>query len=158
MDHEIETNYYSDDLGSSGPDASDNENEPKYPRFNMEELNKNYKFKVGLEFGSLEEFKEAIIEWSIMNERDIKYVKNDKVRVMVLYKGKCCFLALVSKVGNKHTYRMKKWVGNHTCGRVLELFRSSNIFMCIDNYYRKLFSRSFQINTKTYGVIFISPP
>ncbi|KAI5383748.1 hypothetical protein KIW84_070924 [Lathyrus oleraceus] len=81
-----ETNYCSDEPGSSDSDASDNEKEPKYPRFKMNELNKNYKFKVGLEFGSLEEFKEAITE---------------------------------CKVGNKHTYRMKRWVGNHMCGRVL---------------------------------------
>ncbi|KAI5406405.1 hypothetical protein KIW84_052941 [Lathyrus oleraceus] len=60
VDHEIETNYCSDEFGSNDPNAFDNENEPKYPRFKMDEVNKNYKFKVGLEFGSLEEFKEAI--------------------------------------------------------------------------------------------------
>lgn len=27
-------------------------------------------------------------------------------------------MALVSKVGNTHTYRMKRWVGNDMCGRV----------------------------------------
>lgn len=42
----METNYASDELGSSDLDASDNESGPKYPRFKMEELNKNYKFKV----------------------------------------------------------------------------------------------------------------
>lgn len=33
--HEIETNYDSDEFGSSDPDASDNEKEPKCPRFKM---------------------------------------------------------------------------------------------------------------------------
>ncbi|KAI5401119.1 hypothetical protein KIW84_065818 [Lathyrus oleraceus] len=33
----------------------------------MRDLDKNYKFKVGLEFVSLEEFKEAIIEWVLNN-------------------------------------------------------------------------------------------
>lgn len=46
-------------------------------------------------------------------------MKNDKVRVRVIYKGKYGFLTLVSKVGNKHMYKMKKWIGTHTCGRVL---------------------------------------
>ncbi|XP_050890787.1 uncharacterized protein LOC127096238 [Lathyrus oleraceus] len=65
-------NYASDELGSNDPDASDGEKEPKYPRFKMQDLDKNYKFKVGLEFVSLENLK-----------------------------------------------RMKKWVGTHKCGRVL---------------------------------------
>ncbi|KAI5413836.1 hypothetical protein KIW84_058111 [Lathyrus oleraceus] len=60
MDNEMIINYASDELGSSAPDASDGEKEPKYPRFKMQDLDKNYKFKVGLKFISLEEFKEAI--------------------------------------------------------------------------------------------------
>ncbi|XP_058784424.1 uncharacterized protein LOC131659227 [Vicia villosa] len=67
----------------------------------------------------MHEFKEAIVQWSVLNGREIKFVKNDKVKVRVVCKGNCGFLALVSKVGNKHTYRMKKWLGPHTCGRVL---------------------------------------
>ncbi|CAI8596547.1 unnamed protein product [Vicia faba] len=78
MDNEMDTNYASDELCSSDPDASDQENELKYPRFKMKELDKNYKFKVGLEFGScwsgkaaskksLYEFKEEIIERSVLN-------------------------------------------------------------------------------------------
>ncbi|KAI5438540.1 hypothetical protein KIW84_024322 [Lathyrus oleraceus] len=54
VDNEMDTNYASDELGGSDPDASDEEKEPKYPRFKMEELDKNYKFKGGLEFGSLD--------------------------------------------------------------------------------------------------------
>lgn len=29
------------------------------------------------------------------------------------------FLAFVSKVGNENTYKMKRWIDIHTCGRVL---------------------------------------
>lgn len=36
----------------------------------MEHLDKNYKFKVVLEFVSLEEFKEATTEWSMLNGRN----------------------------------------------------------------------------------------
>lgn len=93
--------------------------EPKYLRFQMEEFDKNYKFKEGLKFVSLDEFSEAITERSVLNDREIKYVNNDKVGVMAVCKGKCGFLALVSKVRNKHMYRLKRWVGTHTYGRVL---------------------------------------
>ncbi|CAK8572845.1 unnamed protein product [Lathyrus sativus] len=53
VDNEIDINYASDKLGSSDPIASDEVNEPKYPKFKMQELEKNYKFKMGLEFVSL---------------------------------------------------------------------------------------------------------
>ncbi|XP_058776394.1 uncharacterized protein LOC131650710 [Vicia villosa] len=115
----MDFDYVSDHLDSSEPDVSGDEKEPRYPRFKIEELSKSYMFKVGLEFGSLDEFKEAFTESSVLNGREIKYVKNDKARVRVVCKGNCGFLALVSKVGNKHTYRMKMWFGTHTCGRVL---------------------------------------
>ncbi|MCI22305.1 hypothetical protein A2U01_0043481, partial [Trifolium medium] len=115
----MEENYASDELNSSDPDALDSEKAPKFDKFRMEELNANYKFKVGLEFASLEEFKLAITDWAVMNQRQNKFVKNDKVRVRVVCKGNCNFLALVSKVGNKETYRMKKYVGPHKCPRTL---------------------------------------
>lgn len=55
-------NYANDELGSSDLDAFDGEKEPKYPRFKMQDLDKNDKFKVGLKFVSLKEFKEEITE------------------------------------------------------------------------------------------------
>lgn len=60
MDNEINTSCDSDELGRGDPDASDQENAPKYSRFKMDELDKNYKFKEGFKFGSLDESKEAI--------------------------------------------------------------------------------------------------
>jgi len=77
----------------------------------MEELTASYKFKVGLEFKSLAQFKEAIIEWNVLNGYEIKFEKNDKTRVRVICKDKkgiCGFLAFVSQVGDKHTFRMKR--------------------------------------------------
>ncbi|CAL5198392.1 unnamed protein product [Lathyrus oleraceus] len=70
VDHEMDINYASEELGSSDHDASDKEKDPKYPRFKMKDLDKNYKFRVGLEFVTLEEFKEAIIEWLLLNGRE----------------------------------------------------------------------------------------
>lgn len=55
--NEMIINHASDELGSSDPNASGWEKEPKYPRIKMEDLDKNCKFKVGLESVSLEELK-----------------------------------------------------------------------------------------------------
>lgn len=62
----METNYYSDELDISDLDASDNKKGPKYDKFRVEELDKNYKFKIGLEFLSLDEFKETNTEWPVL--------------------------------------------------------------------------------------------
>ncbi|CAI8600224.1 unnamed protein product [Vicia faba] len=50
MDNEMDINYVSDKLGSSDSNACDGEKKPKYLRFKRKDLDKNYKFKVGLEF------------------------------------------------------------------------------------------------------------
>ncbi|CAI8596581.1 unnamed protein product [Vicia faba] len=60
MDNEVDINYVSHKLGSSDPNVSSDEKEPRYPRFKIEDLSKSYRFKVGLKFGTLDEFKEEI--------------------------------------------------------------------------------------------------
>jgi hypothetical protein len=117
-DVEMEKTYQSDELNSSDPDAEDGNKGTRYEKFRVEDLHKDYVFKIGLEFASLTEFKDAIGHWALLNQRQNKLLKNDKIRVRVGCKGNCDFLALVSKVGNKETYRLKKYKGPHTCPRV----------------------------------------
>lgn len=90
-------NYVSDELYNSDYDTSNTKKGPNYDKFRMDDLENNYKFKVGLEFTSLDEFKEAVIELSILNGRELRFVKNDKVIVRVIPNGKCGFSKLVSK-------------------------------------------------------------
>ncbi|KAJ1415929.1 Transposase, MuDR, plant [Sesbania bispinosa] len=80
---------------------------------------RQFKFKLGMEFSSLKEFKDAILEHSVLNGREIIFEKNDKVRARVRCSQTCDFVALVSKVGGSSTYRMKTLNSTHTCGRVL---------------------------------------
>ncbi|XP_058756954.1 uncharacterized protein LOC131630180 [Vicia villosa] len=117
-----DVDYASEELDSSDADESDmgeKPSKPKYDKFRSELLNKDFQFKLGMEFKSLSEFKDAIREWSVLNGREISFVKNESYRVRVECKGKCGFLALCSKVGDSHTYQIKTWVGTHTCARVL---------------------------------------
>lgn len=72
-----------------------------------------------MKFNSLFEFRDEIREWSILNWREINFVKNESYRVRVEFRAKCGFLALCSKVGDMHAYQIKKWVGIHTYARVL---------------------------------------
>ena len=116
-----DVDYASEELESSDADESDMDDKPskpKYEKFRSELLNKDFQFKLGMEFISLSEFKDAIRDWSVLNGREITFVKNESYRVRVECKSKCGFLALCSKVGGSLTYQIKTWVGTHTCARV----------------------------------------
>src|ERR1051325_1722823 len=82
-----------------------------------------------MEFNCLDEFREAIREWSVLNGREIKFVKNESYRVRVECRAKCGVLILCSKVGHKHTYSIKTIFDKHTCARVLDNRSASSRFV-----------------------------
>lgn len=53
------------ELDISDSDESGDREGPKFERYRKKHLNKDYKFKWGMEFNSIVDFKEAIREWSI---------------------------------------------------------------------------------------------
>ncbi|KAJ1396075.1 Transposase, MuDR, plant [Sesbania bispinosa] len=64
-----------------------------------------------MEVASLREFKDAILEYSVLNGREVFFEKNDKDRVRMKCKQEYDFLALVSKGKSKVT------AGNSKRGR-----------------------------------------
>ena len=72
-----------------------------------------------MKFSSLKQFKDAIIEHSILNRRQLRFEKNDTLRVKVRCKETCEFMAYCSKVGRTHTYRLKTLIEKYTCGEYL---------------------------------------
>ncbi|KAI5441517.1 hypothetical protein KIW84_010843 [Lathyrus oleraceus] len=101
-------------------DVSDDDNGPNFEKFRKYQLNKNFKFKWSMQFNSPDDFREENREWSVLNGREITFVKNESYRVRVECRDKCGFLMLCSKVGHKHTYSIKIIIDNHTCDRVLD--------------------------------------
>jgi len=126
--------YFNEELDSSDSDESDHEGGPRYENFRREQLNKNFEFRLSMKFNSSREFKDAIIEWNVLNGYEISFEKNESYRVRTvckedaLKKGekreewekkrKCGYLCLCSKVGHMHTYQIKSYVKDHTCRRV----------------------------------------
>ena len=80
-------------------DIADGEGGRKYPIFRGEEMCKEFKFILGMEFCSLKQFKQALMEHFVLNGREVKFIKNDDVRVRVICKRKCGILILCNKVG-----------------------------------------------------------
>ncbi|RYR03986.1 hypothetical protein Ahy_B06g083482 [Arachis hypogaea] len=117
---EISEGYETEDIDSYEGDSDDMIKKRRYPKYNEAEMSREYVFKVGLEFKSLSQFKDAIKEHALLNGRDIRYIKSDKVRCRVGYrgkKGKCRWMAFASKVGGSDCFRLKTLNGKHTCGR-----------------------------------------
>ncbi|RYR18127.1 hypothetical protein Ahy_B03g062755 [Arachis hypogaea] len=117
---EISEGYETEDIDSYEEDSDDMIKKRRYPKYNEVEMSKEYVFKVGLEFKSLGQFKDAIREHALLNRRDIMYIKNDKVRCRVGCRGKkekCKWMAFTSKVGGSNCFRLKTLNGKHTCGR-----------------------------------------
>lgn len=95
-EHVIEDSYTTDELDSGGDDDSCDER-PCVITFNVEDsLSKDFVFKVRMEFSSLKQFKDAILEHNILNGRDARVEKNDanKCRVVCKDKEKCNYTVL----------------------------------------------------------------
>lgn len=71
--HVMDEEYVSDELYSGDDDLDcDGDPKPKYLKFGREELRKDFQFKLGMEFSSLAEFKEVILEHSVLNGKELK--------------------------------------------------------------------------------------
>ncbi|RYR65052.1 hypothetical protein Ahy_A03g011053 isoform A [Arachis hypogaea] len=115
----ISDGYETDDIDSY-EENSDDIKKRRFPKYNEAEMNREYEFQVGLEFKSLSQFKEAIKEHALLNGRDIRFQKNDRVRCRVICKGrngKCKWICFASKVGDSDCFRIKTLNGKHTYGR-----------------------------------------
>ncbi|XP_057454530.1 uncharacterized protein LOC130746039 [Lotus japonicus] len=119
---DLDGGYESEDLHSV-PTDSDQEDIPrrKFERFREEDMGSDFKFKLGMDFISLAQFKDALTQYCVENNREYKYKKNDSKRCRIVCRSDDSpFLILCSKVGNKETYRIKTLRGEHTCARVFD--------------------------------------
>ncbi|RYR15692.1 hypothetical protein Ahy_B04g072597 isoform A [Arachis hypogaea] len=116
----ISDEYETDDIDSYEGDSDDMIKKRRFSKYNKAEMNREYEFQVGLEFKSLSQFKEAVKEHALLNGRDIRFRKNDKVRCRVVCKGrkgKCKWICFASKVGGSDCFRINTLNGKHTCGK-----------------------------------------
>jgi len=80
-------------------------------------------FELGMEFSTLEPFKQGLKDFNIQQGRDFKWVKNDRVRVRARCKEENCKWEIYCAFHNaRHSYQIKTFKREHTCGRV---FRNS---------------------------------
>ncbi|RDX58520.1 hypothetical protein CR513_62155, partial [Mucuna pruriens] len=112
----------------------DREDKPYYPRNKEEDMCKTFKFRLGMEFISLKQFKDVILEHSILNENRVKFVNNDGLRVRVECKKK--------NGRSNHTYKIKILIGKHNCERSNSKLTLNEII----DYMRTTFSTSIRLS------------
>ncbi|KAG4943535.1 hypothetical protein JHK85_048181 [Glycine max] len=88
---------------------------PVSRRFQPHEMGRDFKFEVGMDFDSINQFKASIKEYANMHGFGLKFKKNDNVRCRVICQDSCEWMAYVSKVGGSTIYSMKTYNGKHTC-------------------------------------------
>ncbi|XP_027348125.1 uncharacterized protein LOC113859593 [Abrus precatorius] len=114
--HDIDHGYESEELLSN--DSEKDDYRRKYSSFNADELNKDHKLKLGLEFGSIKEFKDAIRKYNVLNGKEIRFDLNDKTKVRARCRHCAEYSVYVSKVSNSETYKLNTLFNKHICGRV----------------------------------------
>ena len=78
----------------------------KFVRFRIKESDKDFKFTNGKDFCSIKEFKEVILEHSLLNGKQVTFKLNDLTRARAKCIGKCGFEIFCSKVGRNTTYKI----------------------------------------------------
>ncbi|WVZ01678.1 hypothetical protein V8G54_022484 [Vigna mungo] len=109
--HDINEEYNSDELDLD-VDSDDGVRlkRGKFRKYRQDARNKSFKFELGMEFCSLKEFKNALLEHGVLNGKKVKFVKNDLNRVRVVCKNKCGFLIMASK-GQNPGWTSQMWKG-----------------------------------------------
>jgi len=113
--------YNTDDLDSGCETDEEDEDErhkkTKFPTFKLPDNMRDYKWEVGTYFLSKEDFQDAIRTYAVHSRRELKFIKNDKVRVRVACKKTCRWMAFfLAKIPNEETCQLRK-VGKHNCSR-----------------------------------------
>ncbi|KAF7135905.1 hypothetical protein RHSIM_Rhsim08G0208800 [Rhododendron simsii] len=108
------------DTEDESPYSSDDDNSrPKhnqFKKFRTEHDMEDPKFVLGLIFLSATVFKDAIKQYAIKNQKNVKIVKNDKKRVKVKCEAGCPWVIYATKVLGEESYQVRTFKKKHKCG------------------------------------------
>ncbi|GAA0187347.1 hypothetical protein LIER_34635 [Lithospermum erythrorhizon] len=129
-DGDVDLNYDSDGLWSD-KESIDVEGDPSkldsypdvegdpskldsYPKFNPKTDSSQPRFAIGMLFSSREELKDAIDTYNIKDARGIKYLKNEKGRI-ICKDDSCKWFIYTKRLSGKVGLQIRKWHLDHTC-------------------------------------------
>ncbi|KAH7845309.1 hypothetical protein Vadar_000555 [Vaccinium darrowii] len=110
--YDSENSYY-----SSSDEENSNRRKHHFKKFRPDTDMADPQFRVGMLFSSPQEFKTAVKEYAIKQQRNVKLVKNDKQRIRARCEKKCQRELYVAKVMTESTYQVRTYRGIHNCGK-----------------------------------------
>jgi len=109
--------YNSEELDSGSDSDEDGAIQGKFPTFKQPRKMLDYKWEVGTYFGTKLEFQHAMRTYAIHSGREIKFVKNEKLRMRLNCRGSCEWKVFCAKIPNEETWQLRQVGPDHTCSR-----------------------------------------
>ena len=107
--------YVSEELRS--PISSDDENDRVvYPQFNENAGFGEVTLELGMEFSTLQKFKDAVRDYTIHQGKQIRWLKNDKTRSRAICEHDTCeWLIFCARNEKRKSFQIKTFVREHNC-------------------------------------------
>jgi len=109
--------YNSKELDSGSDSDDDGSTKRNFTTFKLPNKMFDYKWEVGTYFGTKQEFQHAMRTYAIHSSREIKFVKNDRVRIRMICKESCDWNVYCAKIPKEETWQLRKVGPDHTCSR-----------------------------------------
>lgn len=100
----------------------------------------DYKWELGTYFATNNDFKEAITSYVVQSGRDLRFSRNDKQRVRVIYKEGCDWNAYCGKLPYEDSWQLRKLVDKHNCNK------SYNVKLVTTKWLNKRIQNSLKDN------------
>ncbi|CAB4269065.1 unnamed protein product [Prunus armeniaca] len=100
---------------------SDHEGDKNWLEFNAATDMADTKFEIGMLFTDCKVFRAAVREHSILQKRDVVFIRNKALKLKVVCGDLDCeWMIYDSKMQHKNTLQVKTYVGEHTCTQLWE--------------------------------------
>ncbi|XP_020411996.1 uncharacterized protein LOC18788539 [Prunus persica] len=99
----------------------DEEVDKNWPEFNAATDMADPKFEIGLLFSDCKVFRAAVREYSILQNRDVVFIRNEALKLKAVCGDPDCeWMIYASKMQHENTLQVKTYVGEHTCTQLWE--------------------------------------
>jgi hypothetical protein len=100
--------------------SSDDESRPRYPQYQEPKAFTKLKFELGMQFATKQDVTDAVRHYSVFKGVQLRFKKNDKIRVRVKCVYGCLFELFFGKMANEDTWQLKLMKDEHNCGTQLK--------------------------------------
>lgn len=144
--------YKSEDLHSpvSSDDEANNYNKTQFPQFDEVAGFGKVRLELGMEFGDLQSFKEAVKDYTIDVGREMRWIKNDSIRATAECRVENCPWRIYCAWSKARlSFQIKSFNEEHTCSRTFRN-RAASTSWCTKKLEKKLRVQPNLTHTEAY--------